>query len=157
MMVTLYDLRNYEQLCAFETDDWVYSISISPDGKYLATCGDDKKATLYDLHSQSEVCKFKHSDWLRSIVFSPTGTKFAAGGEDKKVAIYDCKLLNPDCQELCKYLKAANNFGSLIILQTKYGGTLAPLCNRFSLSSLKTTPEEEVIFCLIKAGKHHDT
>ena len=60
-------------------------------------------------------------------------------------------LLNPGCQELCKYLKAANNFGSLI-LQISMVERFT-LCNRFSLSSLKTTPEEEVIFVSL-AGKH---
>jgi WD40 repeat protein len=70
-------------------------VSCQPDGKTIATGGDDKTVKLWNLNGQ-ELQTFKgHSDSVISVVFSPDGKTIATGSDDKTV-----KLWNLNGQEL---------------------------------------------------------
>ncbi|MGK7957198.1 MAG: NB-ARC domain-containing protein [Crocosphaera sp.] len=69
------------------------AISISPDGKLLASGTDDDVVRFWDLKTG----KFKqelshtHNHWIRCLAFSPNGDKIASASEDKTICISDVK------------------------------------------------------------------
>ena len=61
-------------------EDWVTSVSFSPNGQTLATGSRDKTARLWNL--QGDVLREfpGHEDWVTSVSFSPNGQTLVTGG-----------------------------------------------------------------------------
>ena len=59
--------------------DWVTSVSFSPNAQYLATGSGDGTARLWD-RKGNQVAEFSgHQDWVTSVSFSPNGEYLATG------------------------------------------------------------------------------
>ncbi|MBI5927671.1 MAG: protein kinase [Chloroflexi bacterium] len=68
----------------------VLATAISPDGRYLATGGDDKTIILWDIESGNIVRRFQgHTNWVRSVAFSPDGRTILSGSEDNTLILWD--------------------------------------------------------------------
>jgi WD40 repeat protein len=67
--------------------DAVLAMAFSPDGKWLATAGQDKSIFLWDTATGKQVRRVGgHTRAIHSLAFSPDGTKLASGGEMEVVA-----------------------------------------------------------------------
>jgi len=68
----------------------IYSISFSPDDKWLASCGEDHTVKLWDVNSGKLQHTLKgHKDEVYSVAFAPNGKWLASGSKDKTIKIWD--------------------------------------------------------------------
>ncbi len=71
----------------------VASLSLSPDGKILASAGDDHTVKLWSVPGGQELLTLKgHTDAVLAVAFSPDGKLLATGSADKSARIWDVAL-----------------------------------------------------------------
>jgi WD40 repeat protein len=71
-------------------NDYVRSVSISPDGKILASGSGDKTIKLWDLETGQEILTLTgHNDYIRSVSISPDGKILASGSGDKTIKLWN--------------------------------------------------------------------
>jgi WD40 repeat protein len=70
----------------------VWSLSFSPDGKTIASCGEDSTIKLWNLESGQVQQIFRgHTRNVWDLKFSPDGNTLASGGFDKTIRIWNVK------------------------------------------------------------------
>jgi len=68
----------------------VVSVAFSPNGKTLASGGDDQMVKLWDLASGQERATLKgHTAWVHCVTFSPDGKTVASADWDRTVKLWD--------------------------------------------------------------------
>ncbi|MGK7940533.1 MAG: WD40 repeat domain-containing protein, partial [Crocosphaera sp.] len=74
-------------------DNLLRALTISPDGKLLASGSDDKIVRLWDLETGQfkQSLSHNHNHWIRSLAFSPDGDQIASASEDTTICISDVK------------------------------------------------------------------
>ena len=96
----MWDVETGKQLKTFEglqkkVTGFIYllrinAITVSPDGKYLFTCSNDKTARMRDVQTGKEVKKFEgHSSHINAIVVSSDGKYLFTGSDDATACMWD--------------------------------------------------------------------
>jgi WD40 repeat protein len=68
----------------------IYSVAISPDGKYALTGSQDGSAREWEVSTGKEVRRFDgHTGGIASVAFSPDGRYVLTGGNDQTVRMWD--------------------------------------------------------------------
>jgi WD40 repeat protein len=68
----------------------VAAVAWSPDGRYLATTGEDRTARMWEAASGRPLNTLRgHSNWVTAVTVSHDGTKLATGGNDAAVRVWD--------------------------------------------------------------------
>lgn len=72
------------------TDQVVRALAMSPDGKTLASAGEDAVIQLWDVPSAKAGAKLSGSaDWILCLAFSNDGQRLASGGYDGTVRLWE--------------------------------------------------------------------
>jgi len=79
---TLYTYRGHSNI--------VWKVAWSPDGKRIASGGDDDTVQVWDATTGGNVYTYRgHSHAVLAVAWSPDGKRIASGGDDKTVQVWD--------------------------------------------------------------------
>ncbi len=89
-------------------DNWVESVSFSPDDEQIASCGGDSTVKIWRVTDGECIKNFSYSDRVRSVVFSPDG-QFLVTGIDNRIDDNTVRIRNIESDEQSKTLGEHSN------------------------------------------------
>ncbi|MEE3852168.1 hypothetical protein VZC37_17630 [Gordonia sp. LSe1-13] len=66
-----------------------YAVAMRPDGRWIATAGDDRSVRLYDLVTGEVRVLTGHTAPVRTVAFSPDGRLLVSGSDDRTARVWD--------------------------------------------------------------------
>lgn len=88
--ITYWDLRFAEPARVLTLDEEIYSLSLSPDDRFLATCGTGQTVKIWDVGAGTECSRGGgHSRSVQRLSFSPDGKQVVSVGLDHAIMMWN--------------------------------------------------------------------
>lgn len=92
--LVIYDINKREEICSFDAGSLgrgqVYATAIAPNGRIIATTGQEPIIKIFDLASQSCIVElYGHEKPITSLVISPDSKTLVSGSYDQTIRIWD--------------------------------------------------------------------
>jgi WD40 repeat protein len=88
--ILLWSLPEGKLLHTLPVERQVRALAMSPDGKLIASAGDDRVVQLWETDSGKPAASLRdHTDWVLCLRFNPAGNLLASGGHDGLVRLWD--------------------------------------------------------------------
>jgi len=88
--ITEWDLRQADPVRTWDVDEEVLSMSLSPDNRFLATCGTGLSVRVWDVAANSECSRgVGHSRTVQRLAFSPDGKQLVSVGLDHAIMMWN--------------------------------------------------------------------
>ena len=71
-----------------DTGDYVYSIAVSRDGRWIVSGTGSGRVVVWNAESHKKACKFKGHNGVPKVDVSPDATRIASGSSDKTVRVW---------------------------------------------------------------------
>ncbi len=87
--VKLWDLSDNTVSHTFDHEGWVYAVTFSPNGSYLAVIhGDGKKIKIWDASTKTSAAELTGDvNWIGAIAFPPDSSTFVDAGQDGVITL----------------------------------------------------------------------
>lgn len=90
MKIVLWQVATGKVLHKMDTKSLVRCLAMSPDGKTLASAGDEPEIQLWDVDSAKAAKELKgHKDWVLCLTFSADGKQLLSGGYEGEAILWD--------------------------------------------------------------------
>jgi WD40 repeat protein len=88
--LTYWDLRMADPARVIDLSEELHSVSLSPDGQYLATAGTGLTVKIWDVNAGREISEgIGHSRAVQRVAFSPDGKQVVSGGLDHSILVWN--------------------------------------------------------------------
>lgn len=72
------------------TNDALFAVAFSPDGRHVATGGADRTVTIVEITTGKMTQQIEgHSDWVMDVSWSPDGQQLVSSSRDKTAKVFD--------------------------------------------------------------------
>jgi WD40 repeat protein len=86
--------RELLTLTGHSGDVWAAAVSPDPEGRWVASAGEDTTVRLWDAMSGKQLHKLRgHTGIVTSVAFSPDGQLLVSGSRDRAVKVWDLTRL----------------------------------------------------------------
>jgi WD40 repeat protein len=85
----VWDPQTDREISRMVHDDWVRSIAISPNGKYVLSGSEDGTARVWEAMTGKEISRMVFDGWVGTVAFSPDGKYAIAGSDDQTARVWD--------------------------------------------------------------------
>lgn len=88
--VILWDARTQTKIATLEDDSLVWSVTFSPDGRWLVSTHTDGSILVWDVAERQRVANLnEHSGAVYAVAYSSDGMRIASTGEDSSIIIWN--------------------------------------------------------------------